>query len=122
MQRLYYLLDAYPWQLKQSNLDREFYDLIYDPAADPLAVAAELKQINRADFVEILKQKGLLSREQIRNTANLLDAIRLQALTTAEAAQSRARNIELRVEVVKSSEYLTLPPIELNNFSVVGDS
>ena len=102
-----YLLDAYPWQLKQSNLDREFYDLIYDSAADPLAMAAELKQINRADFVEILKQKGLLSREQIRSTANLLDAIRLQALTTAEAAQSRARNIELRVEV---EEYLTTTP------------
>ena len=102
-----YLLDAYPWQLKQSNLDREFYDLIYDSAADPLAMAAELKQINRADFVGILKQKGLLSREQIRNTANLLDAIRLQALTTAEAAQSRARNIEVRVEV---EEYLTTTP------------
>ncbi|MEO0924257.1 MAG: MFS transporter [Cyanobacteria bacterium J06643_13] len=102
-----YLLDAYPWQLKQSDLDREFHDLIYDPAADSLAVAAELKQINRSDFVEILKQKGLLSKEQIRNTANLLDAIRLEALTTAEAAQSRARNIEQMVEV---EEYLTTTP------------
>ena len=102
-----YLLDAYPWQLKQSNLDREFHDLIYDSAADPLAVASELKQINRADFVEILKQKGLLSREQIRNTANLLEAIRLEALTTTEAAQSRARNIEVRIEV---DEYLTNTP------------
>jgi len=99
-----YLANAYPWQLKQSNLDREFRNLIYDPAADPQAVAAELRQIGRADFAKVLKQKGLLSQTQIRSTLNLLDAIRLEVIVTAEAAQAREKNIELMAEV---ETYLT---------------
>ena len=104
-----YLINAYPWQLQQSNLDREFRNLIYDPAADPQAVAAELRGISRADFVEVLKRKGLLSQEQIRSTANLLDAIRLEVIATAEAAQAREKSIELMAEV---ENYLTTVPKE----------
>ena len=100
----YYLDHAYPWQLKQENLDREFRNLIYDPAADPLAVANELRQINRSYFVEILKQKGLLSQTQIRSTANILEAIRLEVIATAEAAHAREKSIELMSEV---EHYLT---------------
>ncbi len=103
----HYLLNAYPWQLKQKNLNREFRNLIYDPAADPEAVASGIRQINRTDFVDILKQKGMLSQAQIRNTANLLEAIRLEVLTAAEAAQAREKSIELMTEV---EQYLTTTP------------
>ncbi len=99
----YYLDHAYPWQLKE-NLDREFRNLIYDPAADPLAVANELRQINRSYFVEILRQKGLLSQTQIRSIANILEAIRLEVIATAEAAHAREKSIELMSEV---EHYLT---------------
>ncbi|MDJ0636856.1 MAG: MFS transporter [Xenococcaceae cyanobacterium MO_188.B29] len=99
-----YLLNAYPWQLKQKNLDREFRNLIYDPAADPQAIASDLRKVNRTDFVDILKQKGLLSQAQIRHISNWLEAIRLEVLATAEAAQAREKSIELMVEV---EEYLT---------------
>jgi nucleoid DNA-binding protein len=99
-----YLLDAYPWQLKQNNLDREFRSLLYDPAADPLTVAEELKQVDRSYFTDILKQKGLLSQAEIRHTVNWLEAIRLEVLATAEAAHSREKSIELMVEV---ENYLT---------------
>lgn len=102
-----YLVNAYPWQLKQKNLDRQFRNLIYDPAADPQAVAAELRQINRADFVEVLNKKGLLSKTQIRSTANILDAIRLEVIAAASAAQAREKSIELMVEV---ENYLTTVP------------
>ncbi|MGF1587995.1 MAG: MFS transporter [Pleurocapsa sp.] len=105
----YYLVNAYPWQLKQANLDREFRDLIYDPAADPLAVANELRQINRTYFVDILKQKGLLSQSQIRSTANILEAIRLEVIATAEAAHAREKSIELMAQV---EQYLTTTPRE----------
>ncbi|MEO1005614.1 MAG: MFS transporter [Cyanobacteria bacterium J06638_38] len=104
-----YLVNTYPWQLKQVNLDRQFRNLIYDPAADPQAVASDLRQISRADFVKILKQKGLLSQAQIRSTANILDAIRLEVIATAEAAQAREKSIELMVEV---ENYLTTVPKE----------
>ena len=99
-----YLFNAYPWQLKQKNLDREFRNLIYDPAADPQAVASDLRQLNRADFVDILKQKGMLSQTQIRHIANWLEAIRLEVLATAEAAHAREKSIELMAEV---EAYLT---------------
>ena len=105
----YYLDHAYPWQLKQENLDREFRNLIYDPAADPLAVANELRQINRSYFVDLLKQKGLLSQTQIRSIANILEAIRLEVIATAEAAHAREKSIELMSEV---EHYLTTAPRE----------
>lgn len=104
-----YLLNAYPWQLKQPNLDREFRGLIYDPAADPQTVASDLRQINRSNFIEILKQKGILSQSQVRSTANILDAIRLEVIATAEAAQAREKSIELMAAV---ENYLTSVPQE----------
>ena len=105
----YYLDHAYPWQLKQENLDREFRNLIYDPAADPLAVANDLRQIDRAYFTEILTHKGLLSQAQISSIANILEAIRLEVIATAEAAHAREKSIELMSQV---EHYLTTAPRE----------
>ncbi|ELS05228.1 hypothetical protein Xen7305DRAFT_00049710 [Xenococcus sp. PCC 7305] len=99
-----YLLNSYPWQLKPQNLDREFRNLIYDPQADPQAVARELRDINRADFAEILQQKGILTQSQIRQITNHLENICLEVLATAQAAQEREKKIELMKEV---EEYLT---------------
>jgi nucleoid DNA-binding protein len=102
-----FLLNAYPWQLQPNNLNREFRDLIYDVDADPEAVATELRQVNRAFTTQILQEKGLLSRSQIRNIANNLDIIRLEVIAAAEAAQARAKSIELMAEV---EDYLTSVP------------
>lgn len=102
-------MTAYPWQLKTENLEREFRDLIYDPAADPLAIAHDLKQINRTDFSEIMQQKGILTQDKIRSIANTLEAIRLEVLSTAEAAYAREKNLELIAEV---EFYLTTTPKE----------
>lgn len=102
-----YLINAYPWQLQSKNLDREFRDLIYDVDADPEAVATELRQVNRAYFTQMLKEKGLLSRSQIREIANVLDVIRLEVMAAAEAAQAKAKSNELMTEV---EDYLTSVP------------
>ncbi|MBE9167233.1 MFS transporter [Pleurocapsales cyanobacterium LEGE 06147] len=104
-----YLLNAYPWQLKQSNLNVEFRDLFYDPEADPQAVINQLQSIQRRDFVELLEQKGLLTQEQIQSTADQLEAIRLEVLATAEAAREREENIALLAEV---ENYLVNTPKE----------
>lgn len=102
-----YLINAYPWQLQPKNLEHGFRNLIYDVDADPESVAAELRQINRGDFAKTLKEKGLLSQSQIRNTVNILDTIRLEVIATAEAALARAKSIELMAEV---EDYLTTVP------------
>lgn len=122
----HYLSNAYLWQLKQKNLDREFRDLIYDPAADPQAVANDLRQVNRADFVDILKQKGILAQAQIRSIANILEAIRLEVLATAEAAQAREKSIELMAEVENylttvSKEELAPEKIQINFKPILED-
>jgi hypothetical protein len=94
-----YLLNAHPWQLKQSNLNVEFRDLLYDPEADPRAVITELQRINRRDFVELLQQKGMLTQEQIQSIANQLEAIRLEVIAAAKAAREIEENIALLAEV-----------------------
>ena len=45
-----YLLNAYPWQLQPHRLQQEFWDVIYDPFADPGLMRQELLQINRGHF------------------------------------------------------------------------
>ncbi len=51
----------------------------------------------------------MLSQSQIRSIANILDAIRLEVIATAQAAQAREKSIELMVEV---ENYLTTIPKE----------
>ena len=78
--------------------------MIYDPDADPQAVATDLQEVDRSEFAEILQQKGILTQSQIRQIANCLETIRLEVLETAQAAQAREKTIELMKEV---EEYLT---------------
>ncbi|KST63850.1 hypothetical protein BC008_15455 [Mastigocoleus testarum BC008] len=102
-----YLLNAYPWELKPENLNLEFRDLIYDPSADPGIIAKDLRQINRRDFVNWLQEKGILTQAKIQKTANLLEAIRLEILGVAEAAQAREAAIAVFAE---AEDYLLNTP------------
>lgn len=102
-----YLLNAYPWELKPENLNLEFRDLIYDPSADPGIVARDLRQINRSDFVDWLQRKGILTQAKIQKTANLLEAIRLEILGVAEAAQAREAAIAV---FAQAEDYLLNTP------------
>ncbi|MEM7553459.1 MAG: MFS transporter [Cyanobacteria bacterium P01_A01_bin.84] len=102
-----YLLNSHPWQLKPQNLEIEFRDLIYDPAADPGTVADELRKINYSDFTELLDRKGLLTQTKIKTIANILEGIRLEILAVAEAAQEREASIAVFAEV---EEYLLKTP------------
>ncbi|MGV2830130.1 MFS transporter [Myxosarcina sp. GI1(2024)] len=122
-----YLNNAYPWQLKPSNLNLEFRDLIYDPEADPEVIANELRKLHRSDFVELLEAKGMLTKEQIKEKANLLDAIRLEVLATAEAAAEREKTIALMAEVERylttvSKEELSLEKLEINFKPILEDN
>ncbi|MGF1494948.1 MAG: MFS transporter [Microcoleaceae cyanobacterium] len=99
-----YLLNAYPWQLKDIVLELEFRELLYDAEADPELVAEQLEQVNRSDFVNWLQQKGLLRQEKIQHLAELLEGIRLEVIATAQAAHEREQMIALFTEV---ENYLT---------------
>ena len=104
-----YIANAYPWQLKQENLEREFRDLLYDPEADPETVASEIEQISRSDFAEWLQQKGLYTQAEIRDLSLRLEAIRREVLVTARAASEREKSLMLLREV---EQYLLTTPKE----------
>ncbi|NMF82535.1 MFS transporter [Nodosilinea sp. P-1105] len=94
-----YLYSAYPWQLQPQRLKQEFWDVIYDPTADPALLRQELLPLNRAYFAEQLAARGLLTQAEIQRVANLLDEVRQQALgevTTRyqlEAAKTLQTNV-----------------------------
>lgn len=122
-----YLLNAYTWQLQPENLNREFRDLLYDPEADPDAVATELEQISRSDFVNLLEQKGVFTRDKIQATANILDAIRLEVLHMARATAERGKamavlsGVENYLLTAPKEELLAPEKIQLNFRPILED-
>jgi nucleoid DNA-binding protein len=104
-----YLLNTYVWQLNPETLDLEFRNLLYDPAADPGAVRQQLEQIQRSDFVNILTSRGLLTQNQIKNTADKLEHIRQEVLTVVRGEEERQRALELQQRI---ETFLTYTPKE----------
>ncbi|MBD2090713.1 MFS transporter [Microcoleus sp. FACHB-1515] len=104
-----YLHNAYFWELSRDAIDREFREVIYDPAADPRAVREQLERINRSDFVSILSDRGMFTQARIQEIADQLESIRREVITTARAAEERQAALELRQMV---ETYLTLTPVD----------
>ncbi|HEY9622484.1 MAG TPA: MFS transporter [Crinalium sp.] len=104
-----YLLNVYIWQLRPETLDMEFRNLLYDPAADPGTVRRQIEQIRRQDFVNILTSRGLLTQEQIQQTADELERIRLETLTVVRGEEEREIALDLQQRI---DTYLTYTPRE----------
>lgn len=75
-----YLLNAYPWQLNPERMQQEFWDVIYDPFADPGFMREALMDIDRSYFADILASRGLLTQREITETSRRLEEVRLRAL------------------------------------------
>lgn len=75
-----YLYSAYPWQLQPQRLKQEFWNVIYDPTADPALLRQELLPLNRPYFADILTNRGLLTQAEINRVAGLLEQVRQQVL------------------------------------------
>jgi nucleoid DNA-binding protein len=122
-----YLLNSYSWRMNQQTVEREFRDVLYDAAADPGAVIHELEQLNRSDFADLLQQRGVFTQAKIREISNLLEAIRLEVLSEARAAQERGNALAL-LSVVENyllttpKEDLTPEKIQLNFKPILEDS
>jgi hypothetical protein len=94
-----YLLNTYPWQLRPERLRVEFRTVIYDASADPNVLRQELESLNRCDFVDILKSRGLLTPEEIRATSIQLESVRQEVLqeTTQMARLEATKELQERV-------------------------
>jgi hypothetical protein len=75
-----YLLNAYPWQLNPQRMQKEFWDVIYDPYADPGLMRQELMELDRSFFADILASRGLLTQGEIANVSRQLESVRCRAL------------------------------------------
>lgn len=75
-----YLLNSYPWQLTTQRMQKEFWDVIYDPFADPGLMRQELMNLDRSFFAELLASRGLLTQGEIANVSHQLEAVRTQSL------------------------------------------
>lgn len=91
-----YLTNAYPWQLQPHRLQEQFWNVIYDPFADPGLMRQELLNLNRPFFCEVLASRGLLTQAEISRVANLLEDVRRRAL--AEVSE------RYRIEAAKDTQ------------------
>ncbi|MEB3357235.1 MAG: MFS transporter, partial [Synechococcales bacterium] len=104
-----YLLNTYHWRMTPDRVAREFRDVIYDPQADPEVVYRELEQYSRADFADLLRQRGVFSQAEIQQLVDVLDRVRIEALSVAQMAMERQVVISMLAEV---ENYLTQTPQE----------
>src|SRR6478672_7109041 len=95
-----YLLNAYSWKMNRDTVAQEFREVLLDPQADPGNVRRALEQLSRADFVEILQQRGLFTQAKINELADQLEGIRQEVLYTARTTetQEKAQDLKRRVE------------------------
>lgn len=96
----HYLLTAYPWQMNPVTLEQEFREVLYDPAADPGAVRREIESMNRDFFVQVLRQKGLLTQAEMDEISSRLEQIRIEVLSQVRTEEIRDQSQDLygRVE------------------------
>ena len=121
-----YLLNTYSWQMNRETVDREFRDVLYDAEADPVAVVRELEQLNRSDFEDLLRQRGVFTQAKIKDISNELEAIRLEVLSEARAAQERGHALGLLEQVehyllTTPKQDLTPEKIQLNFKPILED-
>ena len=111
-----YLHNTYAWQFGTDKIEREFRDVLYDPAADPGTVRSELEKLDRSDFVSMLKERGLLTQTEIKQIADQLEAVRKGVLVQVRAEEEKeiVQDLQRRVE----SYLLVTPKSELNETGI----
>jgi hypothetical protein len=91
----HYLLTAHPWQMNPATLEQDFREVLYDPAADPGTVRQEIESLNRDLFVQILRQKGLLTQAEIDEISSRLEQIRTEVLSQVRTEELREQSQDL---------------------------
>lgn len=102
-----FLSNAHPWELKPQALEQGFRQRIQDPAADPGLTVRELESLSRSDFVQWLGHKGLLTQDEIKSRADLLEGIRKEVLDTARSEIEREQEAFM---LAAATDYIRTTP------------
>lgn len=107
-----YLLNTPFWQRRQEIVEKEFRALFYHRNNSPDAIADELEQIDRSDFIRLLQQRSILSRTRILRFSQWFQEICQEVIHAANAARERrkAMNLLARVQLY----LITTPKEELS--------
>jgi len=96
----HYLLNSQAWHLNRETIKQEFREVIYDPEAAPRLVRRQLENLNRNDFVQLLKQRDDLDEEKVSEIADQLEQLRQEVYNSVQGSetQERSQNLRSRVE------------------------
>ena len=105
-----YLRQTYPWEMTPAAIERDFREVLYDPKADPGAIADQLQQFNRTEFEQLLTERGVFTQTKIHAIVDQLEAIRRDVLTGARIAKEVETTADLhqRIDI-----YLNFTPKSL---------
>ncbi len=87
-----YIQHAYIGELKSAELDNSFRNVIYDAEAEPAEVRKQLSGFGRDLFSKCLRERGLLTQDEISDVATRMEIIRqavIKEIMTAEVTVAR---------------------------------
>ncbi|AFZ26859.1 hypothetical protein Cylst_4802 [Cylindrospermum stagnale PCC 7417] len=94
-----YILNSFPWHFNRITVQDEFREVIYDPNADARTARRQLEEINQDYFANLLKQRGDLSEDRIKEIAEQLEGIRQEVLQVVQQAEGQEKSQDLRSRV-----------------------
>ena len=94
-----YILNSFPWHFNCITVEDEFREVIYDSNANPGNVRHNLEAINQDYFTNLLKQRGDLSENRVREISQQLENIRQEVLPIVQQAQKQEKSQQLRSQI-----------------------
>jgi hypothetical protein len=94
-----YILNSFPWHFNCIIVEDEFREVIYDSNANPGNVRHNLEAINQDYFTNLLKQRGDLSENRVREISQQLENIRQEVLPIVQQAQKQEKSQQLRSQI-----------------------
>jgi len=98
-----YILNSFPWHFNPLTIKDEFKDVIYDQNADAGKVRRKLSELNLEYFTNLLKQRGDISEERIKEISEQMESDRNEVLEVVGQAESQQTNENFRTRI---EEYL----------------
>ncbi len=95
-----YILNSFPWHFNRLTIKDEFKDVIYDQNADAGKVRRQLEELNLEYFSNLLKQRGDISEERIKEISEQMESDRNEVVEVVRQAESQqtSQNFRTRIE------------------------
>jgi hypothetical protein len=109
----HYLSTAYSWQMNATTIDRDFKEILRDPSADPSAIRQQLETMNRDEFAQLLRQRGVFTQDRIAEITAQLEEIRTEVIEQLkreerkEQVQDLCNRIEQNLKFAPKQELMS---------------